>query len=370
MAVGHFDFGHEVAVFFESAEFVHAAERCVVVTRDKFRAYAVDIDFRVLRVECQEYVFVKVVGCEYEAILVSRFVEHNSRFAAQIRQVAAVEADSDGLVSLRFEFVENLDCVGNAAFESVVCVNQKQAVVGINFGVFFKRFEFGVERHNPTVRVRTRDGDSEKFTGNDVGRGSATAYASGASAVNACVGTLRSAKSEFADFVFRTLFQARGFGCDERLVIYKRKERGFHELRLPKGRGHRENRLVGKHHRAFGHGFDVARKLKRFERFQKVLVEDFERAQIRDVAVVEMKIEDIVYRLFESCRDCVGISAASAIEDIEHRPSFVEFATAIAVHHRKLIKVGQQREIVGFDSFGCVIDVCHFCTFFATNYKA
>ena len=142
-------------------------------------------------------------------------------------------------------------------------------------------------------------------------------------------------------------------------MIDKSQQCGFDELRLPKGRGHRENRLVRKHHRALGHCLYIACKLKLFESFQKVVVENAERAQIRYIALVEMKVEDIVYRLFEPCRDCVGIAAVSAIENVEHRPSCIEFATAITVHHRELIKVGEKSKIVGFRSFGRII-FCHF----------
>ena len=120
-----------------------------------------------------------------------------------------------------FEFVKHFDCVGHTAFERVVRVNQKQTIVGIDFGVFFKRFQLAVKGHNPTVRVRTGDGNTEKFARNYVGCGTATADASGSCAVNTRICALRSAQSELAYLVLGALFEARGFGCNQRLVIDK-----------------------------------------------------------------------------------------------------------------------------------------------------
>ena len=68
-------------------------------------------------------ILVDVVACENDGVGIARLVEHLARLFAQVRKVAAVETDTERLVSLLFKSVEHFYRVGNAAAERIVSVH-------------------------------------------------------------------------------------------------------------------------------------------------------------------------------------------------------------------------------------------------------
>ena len=123
-------------------------------------------------------------------------------------------------------------------------------------------------------------------------------------------------------------------------------QRGLDQLRLEYGRAHADKRLAGKHHRALGHGLNVAAEVEMPEQIQKALVEEVQRAQILDVALLKVQVFDVVDQLLETRGHGVaGHLGGLAVEHIEYRAVAEHVALVVAVHHGQLIEVGHHRQI-------------------------
>ena len=275
----------------------------------------------------------------------TRRVQHLARLAAEIGKVAAVQPDAHGLVPFRFEAVEDLYRIGDAAFQSVVGVHEKEAVVGIDLRIRLERFELGGEGHHPAMGMGARHCDAEHFAREHVGCRTAPADVRGARAVGTRVGTLRAAQPELQDLGVRAGGEPCRRGRDEGLMIDDGEERRLDDLRLEDGRGHREDGLGGEDDRPLGHGGEIPREAEGLQPFQEILGEDAERPQISDVLLLEAQVAKVLHRLFEPRRHGVGIAAAAAVKEVEHRPLFAHALLEIAVRHRELIEVGEHGEI-------------------------
>ena len=345
VAVRHLDLGHDPALLFHGAELVHSAERGVGKAGNELGAYAVDVYLRILRIESEQHVLVYVVGGEYLAVGVTRRVQHLACLAAEIGKVAAVQPDADGLVPFRFQAVEDLYRIGDAALQGVVGVHEKEAIVGIYLGIRLKRLELGGEGHHPAVGVRARHRDAEHLPRKHVGRGAAAADICCTRAVSAGVRPLRTTEPELQYLRVRARGEPRRSGGDERLMIDDGKERRLDDLRLEDGRRHREDGLGREDHRPFRYSFKVARETEGFEPRKEVFRENAQRPQISDVFLLEAQVAKILHRLFQSRRHGVGIAAAAAVKEVEHRPLFAHSLLEIAVCHSELIEVGEHGEI-------------------------
>ena len=132
--IGFFEFGNQLAVLFDCGKLIHAAQRRHGFAGDKLGSYSVHVYFGFLSVKRGNYVFVDVVACKDESVLVSGVVQHFSRLFGQIGKVAAVKTNAKRFVSFLFQSVEHFYRIGNTSSQRVVSVHQQQTTVGIHIG--------------------------------------------------------------------------------------------------------------------------------------------------------------------------------------------------------------------------------------------
>src|SRR5262245_5337092 len=132
----------------------------MIVSGDKFGPYPPGVDPGALKFEALDDVFIKVVAADDHRLGKSRFVQNLPRLDAEKSQIAGVEADAGKFVAALPQFAADLSCAPDA-FQRIVGVNEKNAVVGQGPGVSVEGFQLRIERHDPTMRVCTKHRNAE-----------------------------------------------------------------------------------------------------------------------------------------------------------------------------------------------------------------
>ena len=264
-------------------------------------------------------------------------------------QVARIEADADHLVALAAKFPADGDRVPHA-LERVVGVDQEDAVVGHYAGILAKGGQLVVMAHDPTVGVRAADGDAEDLAGQDVRGGVAAADVGRPAGREGAVDALGPPQAEFQHrLAAGRQHQPRGLGGDQRLEVDDVQKRGLQQLGLQQRPADPHQRLLGKDHRPFRHGIDVAGRLERAEEVEKGRLEQrpavvsAERRQVRHVRDAKARILKVLDRRGQPCGDRVAaVKRAMPKGQMKDRFPVRRAGLPVAIGHRQLVQVGQQ----------------------------
>src|SRR5262249_48080902 len=148
-----------------------------------------------------------------------------ARFDAQRGAIPGVQAHTDHLVPLSAQFVTCLDSVAYA-FDGVIGVDEKDAVVRHCFGIRLKRFALVFEKHDPTVRLRSAHRNAELLSCLQIGCAGTTADISGTSCRQSAIHSLRAAQTKLDHRItFGSQADTRGF-CGNKALEIENVEQG------------------------------------------------------------------------------------------------------------------------------------------------
>jgi len=117
----------------------------------------------------------------------------------------------------------------------------------------------------------------------------------------------------------------------------------FGELRLRQRRGDAQDRLVGKEHRAFRHGVDVAAEAEVGEIIEQVVAEPAGAPEPGDLRGREARVFKKIERLLQpGGEEKAAAGRQRADEELEYR-GFRLAMIQVGLHHVELVKVRQQR---------------------------
>ena len=152
-------------------------------------------------------------------------------------------------------------------------------------------------------------------------------------------------------------------------MIQRQKHIGLNKLRLDRRRTHSEDRLLGKHRRAFRHRPDITGETERAQKIEKILTKGAFGAQIRNVFLVKMQLLNIAHHLFQPRRN--GKSAAvghAAEKDVKIADTVLQPSLEIAVAHGQFVKVKQHGviDILFHTKASSLLSFAAFCQRFIT----
>src|SRR5262249_9084998 len=102
----------------------------------------------------------------------------------------------------------------------VISVNEKDTVVRHGAGVGLKRLTLVLEKHDPTVRLRAADRDTELMSGLQIRCACATADVSGTGCCQSTIDSLRSTETKLNyRIIFGSQADARRFCSNKALEI-------------------------------------------------------------------------------------------------------------------------------------------------------
>ena len=330
------DLGNDLSVSFNGNQFVNAAENRIALRRDQTFANAERVDFRTLYEKVTDNMLVKGVGNDDLTFGQALTVQLCTDFLGEISKVTGVQTNGKIMNALRNEdLLECADRIGQTALHNVISINQQGCVIGINAAIGLKRFVFGIEHLNPSVRHRTGSLYAEISVCDGVGRGMTSADIRRSCTVDRGFRTLCSARTEFGNHSAAccTNDTAR-LGCNQGLVIKREKDKGLNELCLHGGSANDHHGLARKYGRSFGNRIDITRKAEIAKIFQKFFVEKILVTQIFDIFFGKFQILDVVNDGFQACRNRITAAVGNIAEKNVEISNFVLFAgNEIAVRH-------------------------------------
>ena len=132
-------------------------------------------------------------------------------------------------------------------------------------------------------------------------------------------------------------------------MVERDQQQRFNKLRLDGGPFHNDNGLTWEDGRTLRHGPDIAVKTEVAKVIQKTFGKAALRAQVADIALVEM---EVVYHLAELRQPRRNGKAAVirylAEEHVENAHLVLIAAVKIAAGHSELIKIHQKCQVAGF----------------------
>ena len=121
-------------------------------------------------------------------------------------------------------------------------------------------------------------------------------------------------------------------------------ERRLDELRLEQRAGHLEHRLVREEHRPLAHRADLAREAQPGEPFEERGAEEARLLEEGELLVAEPKLLQERERVLDPRGDEVAPARRQvAAEELERRGPLVDPLRDVALAHRQLVEVDQQR---------------------------
>ena len=189
------------------------------------------------------------------------------------------------------------------------------------------------------MRVRTANRNAKHLSGQNIARRLTAANNRSTRTVDACIRSLRTAKTEFENAVSSSRLNNTGsFGRNQRLVIDNIEQCSFKKLCFHNWRNDADNRFSGKNDRTFRNSQNFAGESKSRELFKKSVIKDFQTPQIGDVIGGKMEVLYIVNRLLKTCRNGIsGHITLLAIENIKAGAIFFHAETQITIHHGQFI---------------------------------
>ena len=131
---------------------------------------------------------------------------------------------------------------------------------------------------------------------------------------------------------------------DQRLEVHDIDERRLDELRFEQGRGHLEHRLVGKEHRPLAHRADLTREAHPAEPLEEGRAEEPHLLQEAELVVAEPELLQEREPVLDPRGDQIAPARRQvAAEELEGRRTLVDPLGDIALAHRQLVEVDQER---------------------------
>ena len=187
----------------------------------------------------------------------------------------------------------------------VVGVDQQHRLRAVDFGESTEGLFFIFKRHGPGVCRGAVDGNAKLESGERVRGPHTPANVAGSRGQQAGLGAVGAARAEFHDTPAGCrLHNARGLGRHGGLVGQHGEQVRFGDLRLDDGRCHPQQRLLGKHHRAFGRRPQRARKAKLGQEFKKRRAGSLKGRVLPekvDLVRLEREVLKILHRLLQPC---------------------------------------------------------------------
>ena len=255
--------------------------------------------------ELQNLVFVQVAGGHYFCALQTSVVQDFANLARELDKIAAVQPHAPHRLAQRGG--------GACAFQSVIGVDQIRRCVTKQILKPLERLGLRSKGLHPRMRGRPKHGNAIAESGLRVAGADAAADVGCTSGENARFRRMRAAGAKIH---YRTaaghLHDPRSFGGHQRLKADGGKQVCFGDLRFHQRRAHRQEGFVGEDGRAFAHGEDVAGEAELAQCVEETVRDALELAQsaeVIDLFVGELQIEEIVDGLRQTCRyDVVAIA--------------------------------------------------------------
>ena len=192
-----------------------------------------------------------------------------------------------------------------------------------------------------------------ELIGDRAGRSVAAADVGSARAEDSSLRALRPAGAELQHAAaLRRADDAVGLCGNEALVVQRKQNIRFNELRLD-GRGaDRQDRLAREDRRALRHGVDIAREVEILQIVQEALVKDAAAAEIGEVVLRKMQIADILDHLLQTCRNGKAAAVRNIAEEDVKIADLVRLPVhKVAVAHGQLVKIAEHGQIEFFIRF-------------------
>src|SRR5437667_3226424 len=283
------------AVTANRTQFVNATERRLIVGRDQFGAHAPDVDHCALRLDAGDDILVEVVARHNDRIREARRIEKLSPLDAQPGQIAGIESDAHHFVTPFAKQATRFHGPANA-FQRVVSVHEKHAVVRHCFGVSAEGFPLVIKRHHPTVGMGPPHWNAIELRGENIRCGSATADVSGTAGCQRTVHALCPTQSEFQHrLATRRQTNPGGLRRDKRLEVDKVQQRRLQQLTLQNGSLNPQQRFLWKDRCSLRDRINIAAEAQCSEVIQKSTVEELlviisaECAEKRQIILCELE---------------------------------------------------------------------------------
>ena len=203
--------------------------------------------------------------------------------------------------------------------------------------------------------VGAAHGDAVPLSRQHVGHAAAAAHEGRAVAAHAAVGALGTAQAELGHPPAGSRVRhARRLGSDEGLEVHAVEYAGLEQLALHEGAGHAQQRLAGEDHGAVGHGVDVDLQLHAAQPLQEGLIKQrrsaggLEASEVVDVAVVEAEaLDELDHLVHAAAHRVAALEGVVAEEHVEAGLDAGLELLPVALRHRELVEVGEEREIAG-----------------------
>ena len=242
---------------------------------------------------------------------------------------------------------ENADGIGNAGFQSVVCIYQKCAGVRVEPCVFFECSVFVLEAHDPAVGVGSQNRNVKHLSGQYIRCADASADHGSPGSVQSGVRSLSPAKAKFHDSVaLGSVDHAGRLGGDQALMVDDVQDGCLHQLGLHDGGDDFDQGLLRKDHASLGDGVDISAEMEAAQILKKIFAENTQASQIIYIVIRKIQVLDIIDDLFQSCHDRVPALVGVVAEKHVEYDVLIILGLEVSLHHGQFIQVGKQRKVL------------------------
>ena len=133
-------------------EFINTTQCRLIIGGHQLGTNAPNIDLRPRLSHALDFYFIKIIAGDDHRIVQLCFLEHFPSLNTEFRHIARVKTNTDQPMALFRKLMCNTNGIAYS-IQCVVRVNEKDAIVGHRSRISFKRFEFGIKGHHPTVRM-------------------------------------------------------------------------------------------------------------------------------------------------------------------------------------------------------------------------
>ena len=315
---------------------------------DEMRAHPPGVDGRSLPLEVGDEVLVELVGGHDERVVETGLGEHAIGRLAEPGEVPGVETDGGARrPSGRAQLFEHSECVGQSRRQRVVRVHQEDGL-GVAVRVGAKGAEFVLEAHHPGMGVRAPHRYAVDLPGEHVGRAVRPPDVGRPRAAEPAVRALRAPKPELHQRVVPAgLADARRLRRYEGLIVERVEDGRLQQLRLDERSLHLHDRLVGEHHRPFGHRLDGAVRPEVAQVVDEGPVEDAQPGKVGEILLGEAQVLHQVEEGLQPGRHREAVVGREIAEHVvETGRDVLAARLQVAAHHGELVEVGQQRKVL------------------------
>ena len=290
-----------------------------------------------------QHVLVDAAAHQDDDVFQAAAVENGAHLARMRGEVAGIDAHAADRNAVGFEPRRQLHHFARALL-GIVGVDQQDDALRPRAREILERGHLVVVHLHEGMRHGADDRHAVALAGEHIGGAGKAREVARACRIKSGLGAVRRAQAEVGqDLARRRQHHARGFGCDQRLVMQNVDEARFDQLRLRQRRGDADQRLVGKADAAFGDRVHVAGEAERGKIIEQVVAETAGAFEPIDLGGGKPQRLQIIERIVEPGGEQKSAPRRQpAHEKLEYR-LLVLSPIQIGLDHVEFVEIGEQR---------------------------